>query len=70
VNNRTILLLILVKGFVGFFCFRAYQQGMPLPRAILFGVVSIVCVTLATFLGTKLGESRARRLAGRRDRRR
>jgi hypothetical protein len=66
VNNRTIVLLIVVNGFVGFFCFRAYQQGMPLARAILFAIAAIICVTLATFLGSKLGESRARKIAERR----
>lgn len=52
---QAILLLVLVDGFVAFYCYRAYQQGMPAAHAALFLVVSLIAVNLAFALGRKLG---------------
>lgn len=51
----TILLLVVVDGFVAFYCYRAYQQGMPATHAALWLVVSLVAVNVAFAVGRKLG---------------
>jgi len=50
-----ILLLVLVDGFVAFYCYRAYQQGMPAAHAGLWLLVSLVAVNLAFIVGRRLG---------------
>ena len=57
----TILLLVLVDGFVGFYCYRAYQQGMPTMHAALWLLVSLVAVNAAFAVGRKLGLRKAPR---------
>ncbi|HEX4002195.1 MAG TPA: hypothetical protein VHX36_06065 [Candidatus Acidoferrales bacterium] len=56
----TILLLVVVDGFVAFYCYRAYQQGMPAGHAALWLVVSLVAVNVAS-VGRKLGLRKAPR---------
>jgi hypothetical protein len=56
-----ILLLVLVDGFVAFYCYRAYQQGMPATHAALWLIVSLIGVNLAFALGRKLGLREPRR---------
>ena len=58
---QIILLLVLVDGFVAFFCYRAYQQGMPAMHAAFWLVVSLLAVNLAFVLGRKLGLRKSRR---------
>jgi hypothetical protein len=50
--------MVIVNGFVGFYCWRAYQHGMPAPRVILDLVISLVAVNLAVILGSALGQRR------------
>ncbi|MFY9692026.1 MAG: hypothetical protein WA369_10630 [Candidatus Acidiferrales bacterium] len=57
----TILLMVVVDGFVAFYCYRAYQQGMPATHAALWLVVSLVAVNVAFFVGRKLGLRKAPR---------
>ena len=57
----TILMMVMVDGFVAFYCYRAYQQGMPAMHAALWLVVSLVAVNLAFVLGRKLGLRKRRR---------
>lgn len=57
----TILLLVLVDGFVAFYCYRAYQKGMPATHAALWLLVSLVAVNLAFVLGRKLGLRKSQR---------
>jgi len=61
VNAPAILLLLLVDGFVGFYCYRAYQQGMPASHAVFWLIVSLIGVNLAFALGRKLGLRKSRR---------
>jgi len=56
-----IILLVLVDGTVGFFFFRAYQQGMPIERAALLCLIAMVGVTAAAVLGRMLAERKPRR---------
>jgi hypothetical protein len=70
VSGKATFLLILVNAFVGFIFFRSYQQGMPIGRVLLFGLISLVAMNAAAILGHKLGEARSRQLAARRERRR
>jgi hypothetical protein len=56
-----VLLLVLVNGFIGFYCWRAYQQGMPAGRALFDLILSVVTVNLAAALGAALGKRRAAR---------
>ncbi|MGC2331744.1 MAG: hypothetical protein WA581_09845 [Candidatus Acidiferrales bacterium] len=60
-TRQTILLLVLVDGFVAFFCYRAYQQGMPAMHAAFWLIVSLVAVNLAFALGRRLGLRKSRR---------
>jgi hypothetical protein len=55
VTPATILLMVVVDGFVAFYCYRAYQQGMPAAHAGLWLVVSLVAVNVAFIVGRKLG---------------
>lgn len=57
----TVLLLVLVDGFVAFYCYRAYQQGMPALHAALWLLVSLVAVNLAFVAGRKLGLRKPRK---------
>ncbi|HUA01561.1 MAG TPA: hypothetical protein VMB02_14595 [Candidatus Aquilonibacter sp.] len=52
---QAILLLLLVDGFVAFYCYRSYQHGMPAGQAAMWLVVSLVAVNLAFIVGRKLG---------------
>jgi hypothetical protein len=61
VTPQTILLLVVLDGFVAFYCYRSYQQGMPASHAALWFVVSLVGVNLAFALGRKLGLRKRRR---------
>lgn len=56
-----IFLLVVVDGFVAFYCYRAYQQGMPAAHAVLWLVVSLVAVNVAFAVGRKLGLRKAPR---------
>ena len=67
---RTIVLLVIVNGFVGFFCYRAYQQGMSPEQTLLLALASCLGVSLAAILGSRLGQARTRQAAARRARRR
>ena len=58
---QTILLLVVLDGFVAFYCYRSYQQGMPASHAALWFVVSLVGVNLAFALGRKLGLRKRRK---------
>jgi hypothetical protein len=58
VKAQTVFLMVIVNGFVGFYCWRAYQHGMPAPRVILDLVISLVAVNLAVILGSALGQRR------------
>ncbi|MFZ0979463.1 MAG: hypothetical protein WAN23_08675 [Candidatus Acidiferrales bacterium] len=60
-NAPSILLLVLVDGFVAFYCYRSYQHGMPASHAALWFVVSLIGVNLAFVLGRKLGLRQRRR---------
>ena len=60
-NPPAILLLVLVDGFVAFYCYRSYQHGMPASHVALWFFVSLVGVNLAFFLGRKLGLRQRRR---------
>jgi hypothetical protein len=55
VKPQALLLLVLVDGFVAFYCYRAYQQGMSATHAALYLLVSLVAVNAAFLLGRKLG---------------
>jgi hypothetical protein len=55
VKPQAILLLVLVDGFVAFYCYRAYQHGMPAMHAALWLLVSLLAVNGAFALGRKLG---------------
>jgi hypothetical protein len=57
----TIVLLVVVDGFVAFYCYRAYQQGMPAMHAAFWLVVSLVAVNVAFAVGRKLGLRKAPR---------
>jgi hypothetical protein len=61
VKPQGILLLVLVDGFVAFYCYRAYRQGMPATHAALWLLVSLVAVNLAFGLGRRLGLRRSQR---------
>jgi hypothetical protein len=61
VKPATILLMVVVDGFVAFYCYRAYQQGMPATHAALWLVVSLVAVNVAFVVGRKLGLRKAPR---------
>jgi uncharacterized membrane protein YfcA len=65
VTGRNIMLLVIVNGFVAFFCYRMYQQGMPISRTLIFAVISFIGVNLAAELGRRLGERRTRQVAAR-----
>ncbi len=69
-SRTTTFLLILVNAFVALIFYRAYQQGMPMGRVLLFGLASLIAINAAGILGRKLGEARSRQLATRRARRR
>jgi len=58
VKPRTAFLLVIVNGFVGFYCWRAYQNGMPGPRALLWLLISLIGVNTAVALGQILGQRR------------
>jgi hypothetical protein len=50
--------MVIVNGFVGFYCWRAYQHGMPASRAMLDLAISLIAVNLAVVLGAALGQRR------------
>ncbi|HTW23333.1 MAG TPA: hypothetical protein VMD78_07025 [Candidatus Baltobacteraceae bacterium] len=54
-SPANILLLVLVDGFVAFYCYRAYQQGMPVKQVVLWLLISLVAVNAAFAVGRKLG---------------
>jgi hypothetical protein len=60
VNRKTVILLVIVNGFVGLIWYRGWESGMSLARVIPLGLLSLAAVTAATILGTILGEKRAR----------
>jgi hypothetical protein len=61
VKPQALLLLLLVDGFVAFYCYRAYQHGMPATHAALWLLVSLVAVNAAFFVGRMLGMRKPRR---------
>jgi len=61
VKPQIIFLLVIVNAFVGFYCWRAYQHGMPGPRVLLDLVISLIGVNVAVALGQALGQRRRRR---------
>jgi hypothetical protein len=65
VKRKTVILLVIVNGFVGLVWYRGWEAGMTLARVIPLGLLSLAAVTAATILGAILGEKQARRKAGR-----
>jgi uncharacterized membrane protein YhhN len=57
---EAVLLVAVNAGMFAYF-WRAYEQGMPLPRVITYGVITFVGVNLAAAAGRMLGERSARR---------
>lgn len=56
-----IFLLVVVDGFVAFYCYRAYQQGMPAKQAAFWLVMALILVNAAFALGRKLGMRKSRK---------
>ena len=59
-NRKTVILLVIVNGFVGLIWYRGWESGMSLARVIPLGLLSLAAVTAATILGTIFGEKQAR----------
>ncbi len=59
---QTVFLLVLVNGFVGFYCWHAYQHGMPASHALLVFLAFLFAVNAAVALGRILGLRRRRHL--------
>lgn len=57
-KGQTIFLLVVVNAFVSFYCWRAYQHGLPASHALLDLAISLVAVNAAVALGSALGARR------------
>jgi len=65
VKPQTVFLLVLVNGFVGFYCWHAYQHGMPASRALLVFLAFLFVVNASVALGRLLGLRRRSSLRSR-----
>jgi drug/metabolite transporter (DMT)-like permease len=55
VKPQTVFLLVVVNGFVGFYCWHVYQHGMPASHALLVFLAFLFAVNAAVALGRNLG---------------
>jgi hypothetical protein len=55
----------MANGFVCYYFWIQHQHGMPAARVALLLFLSLVAINLALVLGQRLGERRARQVAGR-----
>jgi len=69
VTTASRFLLLLANGFVCYYFWNAHKYGMPFARTLLLLFVSLVAINVALYFGQRLGESRARQLAERRNQR-
>jgi hypothetical protein len=69
VKGSTRFLLLLANGFVCYYFWNEHKYGMSVARTVLLLFVSLIAVNVALYLGRKLGDQRARQLAGRRNQR-
>jgi hypothetical protein len=70
VKTKTRFLILLANGFVCYYFWIEHQHGMPVARMALFLFFSLIAINLALFLGQRLGENRAEKIAERRGQRR
>jgi len=62
VKPQTMFLLVVVNGFAGFYCWHAYQRGMPASHALIVFLAFLFAVNAAVALGRNLGLRRRRHL--------